>query len=71
MKVHVIIIDKKTGVYQQGMIDEPVVKGKEIENALKHFGASYGEINWIFDQNNQIKYGEIIGTTKIVSIITI
>ena len=71
MKVHVVIIDKKAGVYQQGMVDEPVVKGKEIENALKHFGAFYGEINWIFDQNNQIKYGEIIGTTKIVSIITI
>ncbi len=42
MKVYIQIIDTITGIYQQGMIDEPVEKGLEIENALKHFGVPLG-----------------------------
>lgn len=73
MKVCLLIVDIKTGIYQQGMLDEPVKEGFEIQNALKHFGASYGEINWIFSQNSpfQVKYGEITGTSKVVYIMTI
>lgn len=38
MKVYVIIVDKNSGTYQSGMIDEPVIERKVIENALAHFG---------------------------------
>ena len=38
MKVYVIAVDTTSGKYQSGMIDEPVVKHKVIENALAHFG---------------------------------
>ena len=32
MKVFIQIVDAKTGISQHGMIEEPVIKGKEIEN---------------------------------------
>ena len=44
MKVFVQVIDTRTGVYQTGMIEENVIEGKEIENALLHFGVS--DIKW-------------------------
>lgn len=66
MKVFVQVIDTRTAVYQTGMIDEPVVKDKEINNALAHFGVRYGDVNW---KNNN--YGEVEGTSKVVSVVAI
>ena len=34
MKVFIQVIDMIRGISQYGMIEEPVVKGKEIDNAL-------------------------------------
>lgn len=68
MKIYIQIVDKRTGVYQTGMIDEPVIEGKEVENALSHFGVTYGHIKWNHNSES-FKYGEIEGTTKVVSII--
>lgn len=79
MKVYVQVIDRRTGVYQTGMIDEPIEIGQEIVNALAHFGVSYGSVTWDFkhniqdDENNHDEYnvmtGRIDGTTKVVSVI--
>ena len=71
-----LIADIKTGIYQQGMLDEPVKKGFEIENALKHFGIIYGEIEWYNkmidgDLNIHLLSGNVVGTTKVVSVIAI
>ena len=69
MKVFVEVIDTVSAIYQFGMIEEPVVKGKEIDNALAHFGVSYGSVNWLY--KDKVKYGEIEGTSKIVTVVTI
>ncbi len=69
MKVFVQVIDMIRGISQYGMIEEPVVKGKEIDNALAHFGVSYGSVNWLY--KDKVKYGEIEGTSKIVTVVTI
>lgn len=69
MKVFVQVIDMIKGISQHGMIEEPVVKGKEIDNALAHFGVSYGSVNWLY--KDKVKYGEIEGTSKIVTVVTI
>lgn len=69
MKVFVEVIDTISAIYQFGMIEEPVVKGKEIDNALAHFGVSYGSVNWLY--KDKVKYGEIEGTSKIVTVVTI
>lgn len=72
MKVFVQVIDTRTGVYQTGMIEENVIKGKEIENALLHFGVSnvkWKPFNQIENANNY--FGEVINTTKVVSVITL
>lgn len=69
MKVFVQVIDMIKGISQYGMIEEPVVKGKEIDNALAHFGVSYGSVNWLY--KDKVKYGEIEGTSKIVTVVTI
>lgn len=69
MKVYVQVIDTKTGVYQTGMIDEPVMKGLEIQNALKHFGVIYNEVSWkndSFNTGSTLQYGHIDGTSKII-----
>lgn len=74
MKVFVQIIDTITGIYQTGMIDENVVKGKEIENALLHFGVHEREMTWLNTCNvNNVctKFGQIEGTSKIVNTIII
>lgn len=68
MKVNIQVVDKKTGICQFGSIDEQVKEGLEIENALKHFGLSYGYIEWEFN-NDTFKIGKVQGTTKVVSII--
>ena len=72
MKVFVQVIDTRTGVYQTGMIEENVIKGKEIENALLHFGVSnikWKPVNQIENANNY--FGEVTNTTKVVSVITL
>lgn len=63
-KIYVLIVDKKSGIYQSGMIEEPVSEGTEIANALQHFGISYGSVTW-----KTSNYGEVEGTFKVVSII--
>lgn len=72
MKVFVQVIDTRTGVYQTGMIEENVIKGKEIENALLHFGVSnikWKPVNQIENANSY--FGEVTNTTKVVSVITL
>lgn len=69
MKVFVEVIDTVSAIYQFGMIEEPVIKGKEVDNALAHFGVSYGSVNWLY--KDKVKYGEIEGTSKIVTVVTI
>ena len=74
MKVYVQVIDIKTKIYQTGMIEEPVINGKEIENALLHFGVSYAHIRWyntVSLENADNRFGVVEGTTKVVSIVTI
>ena len=68
MKIFVQVVDIRTGIYQSGMIDEPVVKGKEIENALLHFGVSYGNVSWLLNEPD-IKSGRVNDTTKLVNVI--
>ena len=70
MKVYVEVVDSKTGIYQTGMIDEPVVKGHEIQNALMHFGVVYGEVIWEARASNYL-FGKVENTTKLISIIYI
>lgn len=78
MRVYVQIVDALTGIYQAGTIEEPVVKGQEIQNALKHFGVIYGEVNW----NNDFINGDVVrtprfltgyveNTNKVINVITI
>ena len=64
MKVYVQIVDKSTGIYQTGGIEEPVASGKEIENALLHFGVSYGSVIW-----ENPNYGKVDGTSKELTIL--
>lgn len=84
MKIFVQIVDTHTGIYQAGMIEEPVMKGMEISNALKHFGVFENEIYWYYEsnrfgmddssekyKNTTSKFGKIEGTTKVVSVIQI
>lgn len=68
-KTFVQIIDTINGISQYGKIEEPIVKGKEIDNALAHFGVSYGNVNWLY--KDKVWYGEIEGTSKIVTVVTL
>ena len=74
-KVCVQIVDSKTGIYQTGMIEEPVSKGLEVQNAIGHFGVNLSGVEWINDTNVSpevsCKSGKIKDTTKIVSIIEV
>lgn len=71
MRVYVQVIDSKTGVYQTGVIDEPVKEGFEVQNAISHFGVNYGHVEWnkSFINNAQVMFGNIRDTSKIVSVI--
>lgn len=69
MKVFVQVIDVINGISQYGKIEEPAMKGKEIENAIAHFGVSYGNVNWLY--KDKVWYGEIEGTSKIVTVVTV
>jgi hypothetical protein len=70
MKVFLQIVDIRSGISQHGMIEEPIIKGMEVKNALKHFGILEQEIKWDFETNNA-KLGRVPDTTKVVSVITI
>jgi hypothetical protein len=67
-KIYVQVIDKATGIYQCGMIEEPVIRNKEIENALAHFGIVPESIIWNHKEGI-FGYGESEGTSKIFQII--
>lgn len=78
MKVFVQIVDALSGISQTGMIEEPVIKGQEIQNALKHFGIVYGEIIWNsnFVNNDVANHprlltGYVEEGNKIVNVITL
>ena len=68
MKIYIQIVDTKTGIYQCGMINEPVKEEFQVLNALKHFGVN--DTNWITKETNY-QYGIIEGTSKVVSVIKI
>ena len=72
MKTYVQVIDTKTGIYQTGMIDEPVKEGLEILNAIKHFGIN--DVFWINkseEDNFSFRIGVVTETTKVVSVICV
>jgi len=74
MKVFITVVDILTGISQNGMIEEQVSKGLEINNALKHFGLDYGYVTWLSNvkvSNSTIKTGLVDETSKIISIITV
>ena len=71
MKVFVQVINITNGIYQHGMIDEPVKKGLEIANALGHFGVNINTVEWISTdatEDYESKFGAIKETTKIVTV---
>ena len=78
MKVFVQVVDTLTGISQNGMIEEPVEKGFEIQNALKHFGISEQDVKWLYSKegfsenvNGDILSGRVEGTYKLLSIICV
>ena len=71
MKVFVQVINIKDGVYQQGMIDEPIKKGLEVANALGHFGIDINTVEWTSTdatEDYESKFGAVKDTTKIVTV---
>ena len=71
MKIFVQVINVTDGVYQQGMIDEPVKKGLEVANALGHFGVGINAVEWTSTdatEDYESKFGIIKDTTKIVTV---
>ena len=75
-KTYVQIVDTLTGISQTGMIEEPVIKGQEIQNALKHFGIVYGEVTWNSNfinidvaNNPRLLTGYVEGGNKVVNVI--
>jgi hypothetical protein len=75
MKVYVMVVDTLTGLSQNGMIEEPIKEGLEIQNALRHFGVESSLVKWFchnqIDTTNLCKMGIVEGTNKTVSIVTI
>jgi hypothetical protein len=78
MKVFVQIVNTLNGISQTGMIEEPVIKGQEIENAIKHFGVIYGEITWNSDFINEdvinhprLLTGCVDGANKVINVIAL
>jgi hypothetical protein len=71
MKIFVQVINVKDGIYQQGMIDEPIKKGLEVANALGHFGIDINTVDWTSTdatENYESKFGAIKETTKVVTV---
>lgn len=78
MKVFVQIVNTLNGISETGMIEEPVVKGQEIQNALKHFGLIYGNIHWNSNfvntdvaNNPRLLTGYVEDANKVVNIIVL
>ena len=78
MRVFVQIVNTLNGISQTGMIEEPVIKGQEIENAIKHFGVIYGEVTWNSNFINEdvgnhprLLTGYIEGANKVINIIAL
>ena len=71
MKIFVQVINVTNGIYQQGMIDEPIKKGLEVANALGHFGIDVNTVEWTSTdatEDYESKFGAVIDTTKIVTV---
>ena len=71
MKIFVQVINVKNGIYQQGMIDEPIKKGLEVANALGHFGIDINTVEWTSTdatEDYESKFGAVKETTKIVTV---
>ena len=68
MKVFVQIVDKKSGSCQLILNDEPVQKGYEVINAIKHLGPNVCDIEWDIN-NEEYKFGRIKDTTKVITIV--
>ena len=68
MKVFIQIVDTTSNIFQYGCIDEPVMSGHEVTNALAHFGINYGNCEWDF-KSDYCLIGKVKGTTKVVSVI--
>lgn len=75
-KVYIQIVNTLNDISQTGMIEEPVVKGQEIQNALKHFGVIYGEVIWNSNfvnsdvaNNPRLLTGYIEGGNKVINVI--
>ena len=71
MKVFVQVINVTNGIYQQGMINEPIKKGLEVANALGHFGIDVNTVEWTSTdatEDHESKFGAVIDTTKIVTV---
>ena len=71
MKIFVQVINVKDGIYQQGMIDEPIKKGLEVANALGHFGIDINTVEWTSTdatEDYESKFGAVKDTTKIVTV---
>ena len=69
MKIFVQVINVTNGIYQQGMIDEPVQKGFEVLNAINHFiKASESDIDWEY-RSNTFCCGRLKDTTKLISVL--
>ena len=72
MKVSVMIVDTVNEITQYGTIEEPVMKGCEIINALKHFGVLNSEVEWTTAGSNgkwESKFGIVKDTTKVVNVV--
>lgn len=67
--IYVQVVDKTTGIYQCGKIEEPVQKGFEIQNAIGHFGIKASEVEWKHSEKESFAYGEVIGTNKCLTVI--
>lgn len=62
-------LEAKSGICQQGMIDEPVQKGFEVLNAINHFiKASESDIDWEY-YTNTFCCGRLKDTTKLISVL--
>lgn len=69
-KVYIQIVDILSGISQNGVIEEPVSEGLEIQNALAHF--SVGGVNWFNEYKTdtyETKCGQVVDTSKIVNVV--
>lgn len=70
MKVYVQVVDKRSGIYQTGMIEEPVEKRFEVANAIEHLGVNHHGVDWEVISESY-RFGIIRDTTKVVSVIIV